>query len=82
MAFPDPETLTVPVLDAISMAPPAGVGKPVVETINSLELAPPLTAQMTLPIVDAIRVLPTSSGGSGGSCEDDRPETGMLYPRG
>lgn len=40
----------------------------------------PFSPVIGTPYVDAIGG--DNGGGGGGVCEDDRPDTGMLYPRG
>ena len=40
----------------------------------------PFSAVISYPYTDAIGG--DNGGGGGGVCEDERPDTGMLYPRG
>lgn len=40
----------------------------------------PFSSVISYPMTDIIGS--DNGGGGGGVCEDDRPDTGMLYPRG
>ena len=41
-----------------------------------------LTLLSTIPYISDPFTCESDGEGSGGACQDDRPDTGMLYPRG
>ena len=45
-------------------------------------LAPAVLVKFLPLFLDPVCTGNSGGGGSGGSCEDPRPDTGMLYPRG
>ena len=88
MAFPDPDTITVTEQSRIYDETP-----PTYRTLDfddaTLTNAPLFSTSMSGAVFLSRTYCPEYCGGEGGGggdptgpCEDDRPDTGMLYPRG
>ena len=55
---------------------------PIPTVALGLEIVPDVNQLIAFDHVTALDLLGGSAGGGNGPCEDDRPDTGMLYPRG
>lgn len=86
MAFPDPDTITVTEQSRIYYETP-----PTYRTLDFADATLTNASLFSTSISEVVSVsrsiCPEYCGGEGGGdptgpCEDDRPDTGMLYPRG
>ena len=86
MAFPDPDTITVTEQSrSYDETPPTYRNLDFVDA--TLTNAPLLSTSISGGVFMSRSICPDYCGGEGGDdstgpCEDDRPDTGMLYPRG
>ena len=86
MAFPDPENF--PLAGEVTNSFTYTYSKTTaLDTYIPYSLiASPIEYSLEGSIVQRLSTIfsyvPDTGGGSGGSCEDPRPDTGMLYPRG